>query len=114
MKELLAPSGLPVDLRIKGLCFDSDNPSQTERAMRDIVTKEGINSYLLLNCAEAYEQYQNYIFIANIFSYIFVILISLIATANVFNTISTNIRLRKRELAIFCALSECRIRISTK
>lgn len=100
MKELLAPSGLPVDLRIKGLCFDSDNPSQTERVMRDIVTEEGITSYLLLNCAEAYEQYQNYIFIANIFSYIFIILISLIAAANVFNTISTNIRLRKRELAM--------------
>lgn len=100
-KELLAPSALPLDLRVKGLCFDSETPSQSEREMRDIVTSEGIaSSYLLLNSADAFEQYRNYIFIANIFAYIFIVLISLIAAANVFNTISTNIRLRRRELAM--------------
>lgn len=101
MKEQLAPSLSPVDLKIKGLCFDSDNPFQSEHEMRDIVTNEGISSaYMLLNCAQAYEQSRNYIFIANIFAYIFITLISLIAAANVFNTISTNIRLRRRELAM--------------
>ena len=34
------------------------------------------------------------------FSYGFIVLISLIAAANVFNTISTNIALRRRELAV--------------
>ncbi|HRX43506.1 MAG TPA: ABC transporter permease, partial [Clostridia bacterium] len=38
--------------------------------------------------------------VIRIFSYGFIILISLIATANVFNTISTNIRLRTREFAV--------------
>jgi putative ABC transport system permease protein len=36
----------------------------------------------------------------NVFSYGFIIMISLIAVANVFNTISTSISLRKRELAM--------------
>lgn len=69
--------------------------------MQQIIENERLSSaYLLINCSEAYEQYQNYIFIANIFAYVFIALISLIAAANVFNTISTNIRLRRRELAM--------------
>ena len=43
---------------------------------------------------------KNYIFIANVFAYTFIIMISLIAIANVFNTISTNIKLRRQELAM--------------
>ena len=38
--------------------------------------------------------------VVNIFSYGFITLISLIAAANVFNTISTNINLRRREFAM--------------
>ena len=38
--------------------------------------------------------------VVNVFSYGFIILISLIAMANVFNTISTNIALRRREFAM--------------
>ncbi len=38
--------------------------------------------------------------IVNVFSYGFIILISLIALANVFNTISTSILLRRREFAM--------------
>lgn len=38
--------------------------------------------------------------IVNVFAYGFIILISLIAAANVFNTISTNISLRRREFAM--------------
>ena len=46
------------------------------------------------------EQNNNIIFIANVFCYTFIAMISLIAAANVLNTISTNIRLRRRELAM--------------
>lgn len=38
--------------------------------------------------------------LVNVFAYTFIIMISLIAVANVFNTISTNIKLRRRELAM--------------
>jgi putative ABC transport system permease protein len=46
------------------------------------------------------DQSRNMIFISNVFAYTFIIMISLIAVANVFNTISTNIKLRRRELAM--------------
>jgi len=38
--------------------------------------------------------------VINVFAFGFIILISLIAVANVFNTISTNVMLRRRELAM--------------
>lgn len=38
--------------------------------------------------------------VMNVFSYGFIILISLIAMANVFNTVSTNVSLRRREIAM--------------
>ena len=40
------------------------------------------------------------ILIVNVFAYGFIVLISLIAAANVFNTVSTNISLRRREFAM--------------
>ena len=38
--------------------------------------------------------------IVNVFSYGFIVLISLISVANVFNTISTNVSLRRRDFAM--------------
>lgn len=50
--------------------------------------------------AEMAESDRNLVSIVRVFSYGFIILISLIAAANVFNTISTNINLRRREFAM--------------
>ena len=58
------------------------------------------SSYMLVNSAEAFEMFRSITLVANVFAYVFIGLISLIAVANVFNTISTNIRLRRRELAM--------------
>ncbi len=100
-KERIAPSTLPVNTVVKGICFESENPSLSEREIRTAIQEEGVTaSYILMNTSEAFEQFRNYIFIANVFAYTFITLISLIAVANVFNTISTNIRLRRRELAM--------------
>ena len=46
------------------------------------------------------DESRNMVFIANVFAYAFIVIISLIAAANVFNTISTDVRLRRRELAM--------------
>lgn len=89
------------DIRVKGLSFKSENPSQSVTEMKTVIESEGITStYILLNTSEMLEESRNYIFIANVFAYTFIIMISLIAVANVFNTISTNIKLRRRELAM--------------
>lgn len=85
----------------KGLVFLSDTPAQSTKTLQDILLDQGIRSnYLLLNMNEAIETNQNIMFIANVFAYVFIAMISLIAVANVFNTISTNIKLRRRELAM--------------
>ena len=46
------------------------------------------------------ENDRNLVLIIKVFSYGFIVLISLIALANVFNTISTSIYLRRREFAM--------------
>ena len=85
----------------KGLTFRSKNPTQSAAEMEAMIKSSGIKSrYILFNNHKAFEENRNMIFIANVFSYTFIIMISLIAVANVFNTISTNIRLRRRELAM--------------
>ena len=96
--QLIAP-----DTRIiaKGLSVRSDNPSRTESDMRKIISGSDVEeSYLLINTNKLAEQNNNMIFIANVFCYTFIAMITLIAVANVFNTISTNIKLRRRELAM--------------
>ncbi|OXM83382.1 ABC transporter permease [Paenibacillus rigui] len=86
---------------IKALTFRSEHPTQSTAEMKTMIQDQGItSSYTLLNFSELLDQNRNMIFIANVFAYTFIIMISLIAVANVFNTISTNIKLRRRELAM--------------
>jgi putative ABC transport system permease protein len=49
---------------------------------------------------ESQMQYRNIVTMTNVFSYGFIILISLICICNVFNTISTNIALRRRDFGM--------------
>ncbi|MGN6712849.1 ABC transporter permease [Anaerocolumna jejuensis] len=84
-----------------GLSFLSKNPSQSVAKMEVMIHDAGITSaYTLFNVYTTVEQYRSLTFVIDVFTYVFVIMISLIAVANVFNTISTNIRLRRRELAM--------------
>ncbi|HWR38828.1 MAG TPA: FtsX-like permease family protein [Patescibacteria group bacterium] len=84
-----------------GLTFRSKNPSQSVAEMEAMIQGVGITSeYTLYNVHKMLEENRNIIFVVDVFTYVFVIMISLIATANVFNTISTNLKLRRRELAM--------------
>ncbi|WP_053956370.1 ABC transporter permease [Inediibacterium massiliense] len=86
---------------IKGLTFRSKTPSQSVAKMEAMIKGAGIKStYTMYNTHKMLDENNNYIFIINVFAYTFIIMISLIAIANVFNTISTNIKLRRRELAM--------------
>lgn len=85
----------------KGLTFRSKKPTQSAAKMKMMIQGAGItNKCKLYNFSDTLDQNRNMIFIVNVFDYTFVIMISLIAIANVFNTISTNIKLRRRELAM--------------
>ena len=108
--QLLAPFELmeafpspaaSADIRVKGLTFLTDTPAKTASEMNAMIKQAGVScAYMLLDSTKVLEENRNYIFIANVFSYTFIAMISLIAVANVLNTISTNIRLRRRELAM--------------
>lgn len=88
-------------IAVKGVSINSDRASRTESDIRTFYSETGWNyNYLLVNMDRMAEQNNNMIFIANVFCYTFIAMISLIAVANVFNTISTNIKLRRRELAM--------------
>lgn len=84
-----------------GSTFWSDNPAQSTAKMKSVLEGSGITSdYALYNVHAILEQNRNILFIVNLFTVVFITMISLIAVANVFNTISTNIKLRRRELAM--------------
>lgn len=101
LKETLAPQNLSVDVRGKGITFRSDSPGKSTEQMQAIIEGTGITSdYALHNVYAMLEQNRNILFIVNLFAVVFIAMISLIAVANVFNTISTNIKLRRREFAM--------------
>jgi hypothetical protein len=84
-----------------GLTFWSSSPAQSAEKMKLVIEAMGVTgSYTLLNVHEKLEENRNMLFIVNLFAVVFIVMISLIATVNVFNTISTNVRLRRRELAM--------------
>lgn len=84
-----------------GLTFWTDTPTQTMARIQSEITDSGIIcDYTLINLSSAVDLFRNLTFVVDVFTYAFVVMISLIAVANVFNTISTNIRIRRRELAM--------------
>lgn len=95
----------------KGLCpdsaqiymvmsYNSSNPSESYKKMSEILESNGRSTGSLFNVDEDVQSGRALMLVLRIFSYGFICLISLIAIANVFNTISTNILLRRREFAM--------------
>lgn len=78
----------------------SSNHAESYTALNMLLADNGFSVKNLQNKAEMEESNRNIITIIQVFSYGFIVLISLIAAANVFNTIFTNISLRRREFAM--------------
>ena len=96
--DALGATVKPVKL---GMTFKSEHPSQSTAEMQTMIDEAGITAdYNLYNVYGILEQNRNLSFIVNLFSVVFTAMISLIAVANVINTISTNIKLRRREFAM--------------
>lgn len=88
-------------VEMKGMTFESDNSAKSCADIQTIMEGAGVTAdYSIYNMNKMMDENRNLIFIANVFAITFITMISLIAVANVFNTISTNIRLRRRELAM--------------
>ena len=82
------------------LYFEVEDHAGAYREMSEILKDADLSFTNLVDQASYMDQNRAMITVINIFSYGFIILISLIAAANVFNTISTNIHLRRREFAM--------------
>lgn len=67
------------------------------RKMKEYLDTNGIQ---YLDHMETEVQYRNMVTMINVFSYGFIILISLVCVCNIFNTISTNIALRRRDFGM--------------
>lgn len=79
--------------------FEAKNHKAVEKEMLNLIEQKGMLDTHVINFAEERENSRMIVGVVNVFAYGFIILISLIAVANVFNTISTNIMLRRREFA---------------
>lgn len=80
--------------------FNSDYPEESYKEMCTILTNNKLSTDKLQNIDEMYQSQSALITLVRVFSFGFIILITMIAMANVFNTISTNVSLRRREFAM--------------
>lgn len=80
--------------------FLAKDHSNTEKQLRTAIHQFNLaDKVSCINYAVNVETVRGIVIIAKVLAFGFIILISLIAAANVFNTISTNIALRRREFA---------------
>ncbi|MCR4796039.1 MAG: ABC transporter permease [Ruminococcus sp.] len=88
--------------KIRDISFsiNSDDIFGGYEALKTSLKENGYSTAELYNYADEVESKRNMVIIVKVFAYGFIILISLIAAANVFNTITTNINLRRRDFAM--------------
>ena len=84
----------------------ADDPDKAENDVKSVFETRGIEfaPQRLYNRAEEERTVSNMIILVKVFSYGFIALISLISVANVFNTVSTNVALRRRDYAMLRSL----------
>ncbi len=78
----------------------TDNHLECCRQLTEMHQNEKMNYGIIYDKTAEIEQEENIVLIIKVFAYGFIILISLIAAANVFNTITTNIGLRRRDFSM--------------
>ena len=100
MLESVVPKAALNQFRNTEYFLTSSNHTASFENLATVLTENGLSSRQLFDYAANAETNRNVVTIIRVFAYGFIVLISLIAAANVFNTISTNISLRRREFAM--------------
>lgn len=81
--------------------FTSDQPEKLEEELRAIRDSVGLEYDITIsNLESVLQQEKNLILLMSIFTYGFLALITAICVANIFNTISTSVALRRQEFAM--------------
>ena len=86
-----------VNLRTTGIYIKTSDPDKLEREIADI---DITNKNMIFNTKQSKKQNETMSLILSIFSYGFIIVISVVGITNIFNTITTNMALRNREFAV--------------
>ena len=100
MLDRVVPEAALNQFRNTEYFLTSSNHTASFENLATVLTENGLSSRQLFDYAANAETNRNVVTIIRVFAYGFIVLISLIAAANVFNTISTNISLRRREFAM--------------
>ena len=82
------------------LFMTSNDHRASYKDLKELTEGSGISTDFIADRVAEEENSRNVVTIIRVFAYGFIALISLIAAANVFNTISTNLNLRRREFAM--------------
>nr|MDD6335741.1 FtsX-like permease family protein [bacterium] len=100
MQDALATLFEDQDELLFRLSINMEDPFKGEDAIWQLLEEAGLKQVSISNLAQMRDTDRKMLTIINVFCYGFIVLISLITIANVFNTISTNIHLRRREFAM--------------
>jgi len=100
MKEYVGSARFREYLSEVRFSFVAPDHWQAHDEIYRLLLENGLQFSGLYNIAANYEENRMLIMVINVFSFGFILLISLIAMANVFNTVSTSIALRRREFAM--------------
>ncbi len=80
--------------------FNSSKPLKLQESMEKVQEGVGVSKLSLYNLYLYRQREEQMMLLINVFTYAFLILITVICIANIINTISTSIALRKREFAM--------------
>ncbi len=80
--------------------FRSKEPLKLQERLEELQNQVGIGKLSMYNLYSIRQMEENLILLLSVFTYAFIILITTICAANILNTVSTSIALRKREFAM--------------
>lgn len=86
-----------IDYLSAGIYINAENANELEETIKDL---NGGQTYSVYNVEKMANMYNAMTLVISIFAYGFIIVISLIGVTNIFNTITTNMRLRSKEFAM--------------
>lgn len=91
-----------IDSYYNSIYIKSENTSELKQIFYDELEKINDNNYYFddLDFSESVKKVEDMLLLISVFAYGFIVLISLVCIANIVNTISTSLALRKREFAM--------------
>ena len=82
------------------VCIETDEHKEVTENLKKLLSENDFGGTYVGDCVDSLQTMNTVIFVIQVFVYGFITLISLITVANIINTVSTNIALRRKEFAM--------------